>query len=138
MAGREPMLDKAGTEKQVEALCENYATGASLKDSSAAAGLNYKTVCNWMTEGKKEGCAPRYKAFRDRVCSARAEGNVSRIRKIEASDDWRAHKYLLSIADPEAYAEKRQHELSGRKGEPIEIRQYDAIDIPVLEGDEDD
>ena len=73
------------------------ALGVPVKHAAHRSFLNYHTVNNWINKASERFDLDFYELYK----AARAEAVVRRVKKIDASDDWKAHAFLLNGATEE-------------------------------------
>ncbi len=101
------------TEEVCQCLIENYSKGIPLKYCADAAGINRKTIYDWMNKGKKAKSG-KYNQFYKDMQRAKTKFISHHMQKISDSKSWMASQYLLQVTDPETYviAEKIKQEVS--------------------------
>lgn len=94
----------------VEILCKAHENGASLKTSAKFAGLDRKTVRNWLNQGKEQKRGKK-RDFYLKWQEADAKYQLYHLKNIKdhAKSDWRASKYLLEVNDPEQYVVEKKY-----------------------------
>ena len=101
--------------------------------AAGVAGIHPKTLARWLARGNPDGSDPAdapYRAFRQRVDQARAEGETRNVAIIAqaAAQNWQAAAWLLERQFPERWARVSQRE----KDEPASATPND----PFAEVDE--
>lgn len=99
------------TEEVCQCLIENYSKGIPLKYCADAAGINRKTIYDWMNKGKKAKSG-RYHQFYKDMQKAKSKFISHHLQKIGDSKSWMSSQYLLQVTDPEQFvvAEKQEME----------------------------
>lgn len=83
--------------------------GLSLKSSAAIAGVNPKTVRNWVKRG--EDGEPDYELFALKYHQAMAGIEAQLVTKVAEADDWRSASWLLEKRMPKEYGALATHKV---------------------------
>lgn len=89
-------------EEITKQIIENHASGLTIKDCAAIAGIHRTLLHKWIKRGK-EAKSGKYHDFYLAMKKARAEFIKVQLQRIAESKDWRASRYLLQTVDPENY-----------------------------------
>lgn len=110
-----------------------YENGLPLKACANFAGVSRVTINNWVNKGKtfKTG---KYHDFYLAMEQARSKFLYYHLKKINDSEDWKAHKYLLEVTDPDNFVIIKKQELNAAvTSENKTINTFDSIDKQVKE-----
>ncbi len=120
---------KLTPELQAEIL-RNIKTCAYRETACAAAGIDSKTLRNWLARAKRGGDTNAiYRRFAAALEEAEARAEVVDLVTIgkAARDDWRAAAWRLSRKYPDRWGERQRLEHSGPDGGPIETKQETGV-----------
>jgi hypothetical protein len=98
--------------------------GNYLEPSCRAAGVSYRTVRLWLKRGRRAGKGKFFQFFQDYLkAHAEAELETVSVWKSHLPESHQACRDLLARRYPKRWAnrEKREVELTGAKGGPVEI-----------------
>jgi len=111
----------------------SYGEGIPLKYCADIAGVDRRTIYNWMDKGEKARSG-RYREFYIDMQKARAKFIKSNIKDIQDNKSWMAKQYLLQVTDPEQFvvAEKQQIEAETKSTIQAEV---DMTDPRIQESD---
>lgn len=128
--GRQPKLDKARTDKIVDAI----RSGNYIETAARYSGINVATLFSWLAKGRDartrhehgEPTTARdrlYADFLDLVEAARAEAEVRVVYQIQDAipTSWQAGAWWLERSFPDRYGRRTAVEVTGAGGGPIEI-----------------
>jgi len=116
-------------------ICECIAQGLTIIDSCGLCDIDAATLYRWKERGESEP-ESRYGEFQRACEKAELECKKVWIAKVAASDDWRAHAFLLKAKYPKEYTEHVRQELSGPDGLPIAVNNQNPFQVIVeLGGD---
>ena len=90
---------------------DSYGEGIPLKYCADIAGVDRRTIYNWMSKGEKAKSG-KYRQFYIDMQKAKAKFIKENIKDIQSNKSWMAKQYLLQVTDPEQFvvAEKQQIE----------------------------
>lgn len=100
-------------------LIDAVAAGNTLRDSCAAAGVDYSTFRKWMVEGETQTSGPLHEFF-EAIKKAEADAIARYVARIEkaAADSWQAAAWYLERRRPEDWGRgARQSEEAVRLAE---------------------
>jgi hypothetical protein len=103
--GRKSLLN-AKLEKQI---CGLLSDGVPIGATCDCVGISTRTYHGWIEKGEADPTS-LYAHFMRATMRARGEARAVLVRKIKASDDWRAHSWLLSHCWPQEFSEARVHD----------------------------
>ena len=136
-------------------ICDHLRYGAHVRDACEIVGVGERTYYQWLEKAADPKANPCYAQFSQAVTRALAEAKSALVGLIHKSargepvyddsgtlvgyrgGDWRAAAHLLACRDPENYSIRKRFEHSGGAGKPIEVRVYDAINLPATEEEDD-
>jgi hypothetical protein len=101
--------------------------------AAAAAGIDPKTLRNWLHRGAKGGKAnAEYRTFSENLDQAEAEAEVRDNKKITdaAATDWRAAAWRQARRRPDRWGDRQRLEHTGADGGPIETREAGVVILP--------
>ena len=85
-----------------EKLLKAHENGLPLKTCAKYAGIDRKTLYNWLKRGK-EAKTGKYCEFYDQWQKAEAIYQLYHLKKINDDKSWQSSRYLLQVTDPETY-----------------------------------
>jgi len=104
------------------AVVEALGKGHGLSTAAGIAGIDRRTLYNWLNRGDKnpEGT---YGQFARDCAEAEAKAADVAIGAIAKAmpDDWRAAMEYLSRRRPDEWGKAERHEVTGKAGEPIKV-----------------
>ncbi len=100
--GRKTILD-AKLQKQI---CDLLSDGVPIGATCDCVGISPRTYHGWIGKGEADP-ASAYAHFLHATVRARGQARAVLVRKIKASDDWRALAWLLSHVWPDEFSESR-------------------------------
>lgn len=105
--------DKMTKEAQ-NAILKALEDGAFLTDAAMIAGVNRKTVYDWMKKGRAQRRG-KYRNFVNAVDEARAKVKVSASKCILGAfdRDWKAAAHYLNATDPDRWGDRKKIDVSG-------------------------
>jgi len=104
-----------------DAIVKSLTIGATRKDASEAAGIDYTTFLNWMARGAKARTG-KYFEFFDAASKAEAEARINYttiIAKAASKGEWRAAIEFLRRRDKDNWSERQ--EVTGAGGGDLVI-----------------
>jgi hypothetical protein len=113
--------------------------GAHREQAAAAGGVSRSTLQRWLREGEADDAPERLQKFVKAVHGAETEAELEALRAIEraaADGDWRAMVWRLERRWPERWGRTTRHELTGRDGEAIAVREEGGWDLRKLSDEE--
>ena len=98
-----------------------YENGLNISRCADFVGVNRSTIHKWYNRGRDcEDHEDEYYKFYAGMLQAKAKFLLYHQKQINDSQDWRAHKYLLEVTDPETYVlEKR---LNIKSDEDVKVK----------------
>jgi hypothetical protein len=113
----------------VTKICGCIRSGKPLKVCANYAGLSESRVQSWMRKGQEENADPLFERFASEVFTARAEGQMKLLEKIEAAaeNDWRAADRLIKLTDPDMDSETKQ-------ASKVEVSHHHEVDVALPSG----
>lgn len=134
------------TEEVCQCLIDNYSKGMPLKYCADAAGINRKTIYDWMKKGEKAKSGKYHQFYKD-MQKAKSKFISHHLQKIANSQSWMASQYLLQCVDPDEFvvAEKQKIESETKATIQAEvdmtdprIQEQDLLILKELIGDKDE
>lgn len=149
-----------GEERQVlvgDAVVRAVQAGASVELAAESVGVSKQTVYNWISRGEEWADPPVYTRgklkgepkpipegervyvdFLDAFTRARASGKVWHVANIrrQAEDDWRASAFFLERSDPENWARRDKHHVTGDGSfapAPVDLSKLSKAEVEKLE-----
>jgi len=121
------------TEEVCQCLIDNYSKGMPLKYCADAAGINRKTIYDWMKKGEKAKSGKYHQFYKD-MQKAKSKFISHHLQKIGENKSWMSSQYLLQVTDPEQFvvAEKQQIEAETKSTIQAEV---DMTDPRIQESD---
>lgn len=90
-------------------------------------GIGQSTWYDWLTWADDPEKDDIYSEFSDAVARGEAEAEMKAVRNIQRAaldpDEWRANVEYLKRRFRDRWSEKQEHEVTGRDGGPIQIRE---------------
>jgi hypothetical protein len=121
-------------------IIRNLRSCAYRETACAAAGIDSKTLRNWLKLAKRGGQANAiYRRFAAELEEAEAKTEIVDLVTIgkAARDDWRAAAWRLARKNPERWGDRQRLEHSGPDGGPIETKQGGVVLLPPEDSAED-
>jgi transposase len=88
--------------KKLDSIKQSLHGGASISGACGAAGISVKTFYRWKDEIPE---------FREMVEASQAAAEKALLKKILASEDWRAAAWILERRYPDEWAKRQEHEV---------------------------
>lgn len=102
--------------------------GATIKECAELVGVNRRTIHEWIKKGESEYTAEYYD-FYLRMLEARSLFIKKHKKIISESDDWRAHKYLLEVTDPDTYVLEKRVQLKADENVNMNVKNESVFDV---------
>jgi transposase len=109
--------------------------------AAAAAGINPKTLRNWLHRGSKGGKSnAAYAQFSADLDTAEAEAELRDNKRINdaAEKDWRAAAWRLARKNPDRWGDRQRFEHTGADGGPIQTNTPGVVMLPPEDPLDDD
>jgi hypothetical protein len=107
-------------------IVEAVRAGATREQAAAAAGIGKRTLQRWLAQGEGNRPPARFERFAAALREAEAGMVVDAVEGIQEAaraGDWRARAWLLERRHPAEWGRRTAHELTGRDGKPIAVRE---------------
>jgi len=89
-----------------------------------AVGITPQTGYNWLKRGERESSGI-FREFYLAVKRAEAKAEILNVAYIKAgTDNWQSRAWILERKFPDRWGKKEKHELTGKDGQPIEVKGY--------------
>ena len=111
-----PKFTKPGV---VERIYASLAAGNFRCTAAAEAGVSEDSIDDWVKRGEGDKPVEPYATFATSVRAIRAQVEAARLRRVEASEDWRAAAWLLERHNRAKYGDSKHLELTGKDGAPL-------------------
>ena len=112
---------------------ESHSEGLPLKYCADIAGVDRRTIYNWMDRGEKAKSG-KYRDFYLDMQKARAKFILHHQRKIANSKSWMASQYLIQCVDPDEYVVAEKQKIESETKATIQA-EVDMTDPRIQEAD---
>ena len=112
---------------------ESHSEGLPLKYCADIAGVDRRTIYNWMDKGEKAKSG-KYRDFYLDMQRARAKFILHHQRTIANSPSWMASQYLIQCVDPDEYVVAEKQKIESETKATIEAN-VDMNDPRIQEAD---
>lgn len=116
------------TEEVCQCLIENYSKGVPLKYCADAAGINRKTIYDWMNKGEKAKSGKYHQFYKD-MQKAKSKFISHHMQKIGDSKSWMASQYLLQVTDTEQFVVAEKKEIEATTKNEVNTNFIDTLGI---------
>jgi len=116
------------TEEVCQCLIENYSKGVPLKYCADAAGINRKTIYDWMKKGEKAKSGKYHQFYKD-MQKAKSKFISHHMQKIGDSKSWMASQYLLQVTDTEQFVVAEKKEIEATTKNEVTTNYIDTLGI---------
>lgn len=107
-----------------------YESGLTKKRCADIVGINRKTITAWYNRGRDcdDEDDPYYQFYMG-MLKAKAKFIMYHQDKVSGSDDWRAHKYLLEVTDPDTFVLEKRLNVKADENVDVNIDKESIFDI---------